>query len=89
MANDTAVPVKIDFASIIENILQLLPEINNIVVVIGSSPIEKYWLEQMRDAFSPYTDRVKFTWFAELVTEPAAHPSGKIPRLSGDIEQIN
>jgi hypothetical protein len=51
-ANETSVAIKIDFIGIVENILKLLPETNNIAVVIGNSPIEKYWLEQVRAVFS-------------------------------------
>ena len=59
--NDTAVANTIDFAGVVENILRVLPKTNNIAVVIGDSPIEKYWLEQIRDAVQPFTGRVTFT----------------------------
>jgi signal transduction histidine kinase len=64
--NDAAVPVDIDFASSIENILRVLPDTTNIAVVIGNSPHEKELTERMRTAFQPLTDRVTFTWFNEL-----------------------
>ncbi len=77
--NDTAVAITIDIAGVIENILRVLPDTNNIAVVIGNSPIEKYWLEQMRDAVQPLTNRVTFTWlntlsFDEMVKFAAALP---------------
>jgi signal transduction histidine kinase len=64
--NDTVVAVTIDFAGVVENILRVLPQTTEVVVVIGNSPIEKYWLEQVRDALEPFTSRVHFTWFNEL-----------------------
>jgi signal transduction histidine kinase len=79
--HDTAVPVMIDIAGVVENILGVLPETNNIAVVIGNSPIEKYWLEQIRDAVQPFTSRVTFTWFNdlsfdEMLKRAAASPPG-------------
>ena len=57
----------------------MLPETNNIAVVIGNSPIEKYWLEQVRDAVQPFTSHVAFTYFNdlsfdEMLTRAAALP---------------
>jgi hypothetical protein len=49
-ANDAAVAIKIDFAGIVENILQVLPETNEIIVVMGNSPNERYWTQQIREA---------------------------------------
>jgi signal transduction histidine kinase len=65
-ANDTFVAHSIDIAGVAENILRVLPETTNIAVVIGNSPIETYWLEQMHDALQPLTKRVTFTWFNKL-----------------------
>ena len=78
-AKDTAVAITIDFAGLVDNILGVLPKTNNIAVVIGNSPIEKYWLEQVRDAVQPFTNRVAFTWFNtlsfdEMLTRAAALP---------------
>jgi signal transduction histidine kinase len=79
--NDTAVAIAIDFSGAIDNILRVLPKTNNIVVVIGSSPIEKYWLEQIRSAVKPFTNHVTFTWFNnlsfnEMLKRAAALPPG-------------
>jgi signal transduction histidine kinase len=65
-ANDAVVASSIDFHRSIENILRVLPETVNVVVILGNSPIEKYWLEQLRTAFKPFGRRVVFTWFNEL-----------------------
>ena len=64
--NDTAVAEAIDFAGVFGNILRVLPKTNNIAVVIGNSPIEKYWLGQVRDAVQPFTSHVAFTYFNDL-----------------------
>ena len=64
--NDTAVAITIDFAVVVENILKILPDTNNIAIVIGDSPIERYWLQQVREALQPFMGRVTFTWFNEM-----------------------
>jgi signal transduction histidine kinase len=65
-ANDTVVATTIDFAGVVENILRVLPETANIAVVIGDSPIERYWVEQIRDELKPFNDRIVFTWLNDL-----------------------
>jgi signal transduction histidine kinase len=77
--NDTAVAIKIDFAGVIENILRVLPKTNNVAVVIGNSPIEKYWLEQLRAAFQPFTNRVKFTYFNDLPFDEMLKRAAALP----------
>jgi len=44
-ANDTVVAVRINYLSAFENILQVLPDTKEVMVVVGTSPIEKFWKE--------------------------------------------
>jgi hypothetical protein len=80
--NETAVPSEIDLAGAIENILYVLPGTKNIAVVIGNSPIEKFWLGQMREASQPFTDRLAFTWFDELSFDDMLARSATLPPRS-------
>jgi signal transduction histidine kinase len=64
--NDTVVATTVDFAGAVENILRVLPETANIAVVMGDSPIERYWVEQIRNELQPFNGRVVFTWLNEL-----------------------
>jgi len=43
--NDAVVAVAIDYFAAIENILRVLPDTKSITVVVGTSPIEKFWKE--------------------------------------------
>jgi signal transduction histidine kinase len=61
-ANDTVVATTIDFAGAVDNILRVLPETANIAVVMGDSPNERYWVEQIRNELQPFNDRIAFTW---------------------------
>jgi len=47
-ANATAVSVTLDLPGIVENILHVLPRTKSIAVVIGNSPLEKFWLTELR-----------------------------------------
>ena len=80
--NETAVASILDFAGSLENILSVLPETKNVAVVIGNSPLEQYWLGQVRDAFQPFGNRVAFTWFNELSLEDMLVRSAALPPKS-------
>jgi signal transduction histidine kinase len=77
--NDATVPVNIDFAGSIENILRVLPDTTNIAVVIGNSPHEKDVLERRSRTFQPFTDRVPFTWFNELSLNDMMKQAARLP----------
>jgi signal transduction histidine kinase len=62
----TAVCVDIGLVEIVEGVLQVLPATKSIGVVIGSSPLEAYWVSQMRREWQPFADRVAFEWFNGL-----------------------
>jgi signal transduction histidine kinase len=81
-ANDAAVPLNIDFAGSIENILRVLPDTTNIAVVIGNSPHEKEVLERRRRAFQAFTDRVTFTWFNGLSLNEVMTRAARLPAHS-------
>jgi signal transduction histidine kinase len=81
-ANDTAVLTSVDLAGVIRNILQVLPDTANIAVVIGSSPIEQYWIKQMRTAFLPFAGRVSFIWFDDLSLSEMLKRASELPPRS-------
>jgi signal transduction histidine kinase len=95
-ANETAVLVTIDLVGAVENILQLLPETTNISVVIGNSPLERYWLMRMQIAFQAYADRVTFRWLNDLsfedikkhVASLAPHSAILFYTLQGDVRGV-
>jgi signal transduction histidine kinase len=81
-SNDTVIAINNDYSVVVENILQVLPETADVVVVIGSSPIEKFWTEQLRIAFRPFENRVSFTWFNELSFEEMLKRAATLPSRS-------
>jgi signal transduction histidine kinase len=78
-ANDTVVPISIDLRGVVETILHVRPETTNIAVVIGDSPLERYWLEQIRNDVKPLTGRVAFTWFNRLSLDEMVKRVGTLP----------
>ena len=78
-ANDTAVPVRIDYLGAIQNILQVLPDTKNVTVVVGTSPVEQFWRAEIENSVKSLTDRVSFTWtntlsFDDVLKHAAALP---------------
>ena len=77
--NDTVVAIAHDLPAIIANIQQLLPDTKTVAVVNGDSPGEKFWTEDIRKEFAPFTDRLSFIWyndrsFADILKHAAALP---------------
>jgi signal transduction histidine kinase/ABC-type uncharacterized transport system substrate-binding protein len=68
-ATDAMVSVTVDILSTPDQILKLVPETTKLFIVIGSSPIEKLWLEEMRKLFQPLTSRIDITYSNELSLE--------------------
>ena len=81
-SNDATVPSTLDLAKLVENILQVLPDTNNIAFVIGASPLERFWVEGMRQAFQPFAGRVTFEWFNELSQEQMVKRAATLPPRS-------
>ncbi len=63
---DTGVFLDLDLPAYLTNILQLRPETKDIAVVVGNSPVERYWTSELHRAFEPFSDRVNITWFNDL-----------------------
>ncbi|MBX9650759.1 MAG: ATPase [Xanthobacteraceae bacterium] len=68
-ATDAMVSVSVDILSTLDQILKLVPETTKVFIVMGSSPIEKLWLEEMRRLFQPLTNRLEITYSNELSLE--------------------
>jgi signal transduction histidine kinase len=78
-ANATAVTVRNDPPRMIESILRLLPDTRTVVVVIGASAHESFWVREVRTAFRPYEGRLTFVWtnewtYGELLRRCATLP---------------
>jgi signal transduction histidine kinase len=64
--NDAVVLSDLDLTEYLASILKLLPQTTDVAVVVGNSPVERYWTSELARAFQPFTDRVKIEWFNDL-----------------------
>jgi signal transduction histidine kinase len=77
--NDAVVALGFDQAKQIENILQVLPKTTTIAVVLGNSPLEKFWVNELRQSYQPFTDRVTFKWLNELSADEMLEQVSRLP----------
>ena len=68
-AYDAVVALRINYLSAFENILQVLPDTKDVIVVVGTSPIEKFWKEAIGKEVEPLANRIKLSWTDELSFE--------------------
>jgi len=46
--------------------LRLQPDTKQVAVVVGDSPVDKYWTDQLKHDFEPYSPTVKITYLSGL-----------------------
>lgn len=80
--NATFVGEDFDLKGLVEDMLQLVPETNHIVVILGATPLERYWTAQFQEAFKPFEGRVKFTWVNDLSFDQMLDLVSKLPPRS-------
>lgn len=77
--NDTAVPVRIDHLAALQNIINVLPNTENVVVVIGASPIEKFWKGAYVQETESLAGRLKISWTDHLSFDALLQTATKLP----------
>jgi signal transduction histidine kinase len=77
--NATFVGESFDLAGLVEDMLQLAPQTNHVVVILGATPLERYWAAEFQKAFEPFAGRVKFTWVNDLSFDQMLDLVSKLP----------
>ena len=77
--NDVAIAVNINYLSAFENILQVLPDTKDVMVVLGTSPNEKFWKEAIGKELEPLANRIKLSWTDELSFEALLKRASALP----------
>ena len=88
--NETTVATQHDPALMIDEILRLLPETRTVLVVVGASQVEQFWLQEMKREFRRFGDetdpraraglldaglaRLTELWDGEFVPPPVQRP---------------
>jgi signal transduction histidine kinase len=63
---DAVVATQLDLPLAFETILRVLPDTRTIAVVVGDSPLERYWRKELERDLAVLADRVRFVWFDDL-----------------------
>lgn len=78
----TAVSIDYQPERLIQNILNLMPETQQVMVVAGASSVDRTWVREMKKAVTRFEDRLKFTWTDEMAFSDVLNASGKLPERS-------
>ena len=81
-ANDAVVLLALDLPAYLENILRLRPQTTDVAVVVGNSPVERYWTSELRRDFQPLAKRVNITWFNDLTFNEMLERAAAMPSQS-------
>ena len=79
---ETTVATDHDPALMIDEILRLRPDTSRVMVIIGASPVEKFWLQQMKREFGRFAGRLQFSWTNELSFDAIKERSRTMPARS-------
>lgn len=85
-ANDAVVAVSLNFARVVENIVQVLPETRTLVIAIGNSPIENYWATQLGRELPRVANRLAITWYHDLSFEEMLKRAATLPPRSAILQ---
>lgn len=77
--NDVVVAIRNDFMAAFENILQLLPDTRKVAIVIGASPLERYWVDEVKRDLKPLGERLELVWYSDLSFEEILKRAAKLP----------
>lgn len=81
-ALDAAVPVENNLSAIPEAILQLLPGTRHLAIVLGNSPLERFWREQLKRDFARFEPGLELIWLDGLSLEATAERVATLPPQS-------
>ncbi len=79
---DTAALVRNRPSWMLQNIVDLLPQTTNIAVVIGNSPLERFWLSEIQRVSHGFTNQVGFLWLNDLPFPEILKRCGTLPPRS-------
>ncbi|MHC2619343.1 signal transduction histidine kinase [Bradyrhizobium huanghuaihaiense] len=77
--NDVVVAIRNDFTAAFANILQLLPDTRAVAIVIGASPLEKFWMEEVKRELKPMGERLELIWYSDLSFEEILKRASSLP----------
>jgi signal transduction histidine kinase len=82
LVDTAAVTVRLDLPALMRHLLRILPDTTNLVVVIGDSPIERFWLSEFRREWAPFEGRVRITYLNEMPFNDVLRQAASLPPRS-------
>jgi signal transduction histidine kinase len=77
---DAVVGVRLNEAAVVENILRLLPKTKTIVIIIGNSPAERFWVADLKRILVPLlANRVELIFYNERPFEQILKAVSSLP----------
>ena len=76
---DTVVAASNNDPVFFENILRVLPLTTTIAIVVGASPSETFWRNEVAKSTARFADRVQFRWYNELSFEDMLKDAANLP----------
>ncbi|MBR0722577.1 HAMP domain-containing histidine kinase [Bradyrhizobium manausense] len=77
--NDVVVAIRNDFVAAFDNILRLLPDTKSVAIVIGASPLEKFWIEEVKRELKSFDERLELVWYSDLSFEEILKRASALP----------
>ncbi|OAF18614.1 sensor histidine kinase [Bradyrhizobium neotropicale] len=76
---DVVVAVRNDFLAVFENILKVLPDTKAVAVVVGASPLEKFWIDEVKRELKPLDGRLDLVWYSDLSFDEILKRASNLP----------
>ena len=80
--NETAVTVANDFASNVDDILQLFPDTSTVFMVMGSGDLSRFWRRELERDFVRFRNRITFVWSDQLSYKDILREVSQLPPRS-------
>lgn len=76
---DTVVAVANNDVAFFDNVVRVLPQTKTIAIVVGASPGETFWRNELAKSTALFADRVQFRWYDELSFEDMLKDAANLP----------
>ena len=81
--SEAVVRVAHDPAAVVDSALRILPQTRNAFIVLGNSPLERFWRRRLAAEFERFEDRLTFIWsdgmsFSEILQRSSALPPASV-----------
>jgi signal transduction histidine kinase len=74
--NDLLVAAVYDPPAVVADALRVLPDTKRIAVVLGASPVERYWRGELERDLAPFAGRLAFDWWDGLALDGMLQKAG-------------